>query len=1553
MSTYTARKNAVLKSSLSYAKLLSTSALTAASLVALSGSPVLAGDGPVGDHDVMVLENTAASSQSLGFVEYEDAVRIVDNALQEDIGRLGHTHFNTPLAVITGVEQGPMQILGKLTSTGDLYVLDVDGFLFGNGSVVDTVGHFGAGTGNTTLDGDNTIFSSPTIGSEIMALGTIEAGGAVILHAEKITNEGVIIAKGGQLIAAAADQITLRLNDPQGRIDIENVLEDGVIINTGRMSVKNAGISALVAPQVSNSGVINAKMGTVALAAGETVTLDLYGDGLVEIAVEGDLAEALVENSGKIKAKGGTVQMTALAAKQAVDNIINVEGIEVAAAAEVQGGKIVLSGGKIVADEIKLESDRVDIEQDVLVRDGTFDVDTEIVNLNGRLYDVDGSTALDYARLSSKAGTVNVLSNDALIQQGVWLADKKATVNVGAGTYNESIVIDRRGITLKGANAGTAGWNGSRGPETIVTGGSPAFVVAANNVTIDGFTMDGPGLTYGVYLDDVRDTKIKNNLIRNTTIAAIGGIVDHHTNPGTIAIRRNFIDGSNLNDGIALVGDSAGVNGEQTLVGVDIKIINNRIGEGGDAVGGRGIDFGDVGDADGSIEGAGGADLAASIEIAKNEIYSTSDAIKFLETAGGETTILIGGEDRGNILHSARADGVQFESDVSGQTLIEISHNDIDAHDDGIVFEGKTSNVVSGHNEEILISYNTIDARGNGVVFEDESGGGGHNIVIRDNSSIRGTGNGSHGISHVGGLNGTQFRVFRNGAIMGREDGIHVAGVFTGGSPSNTGGSMIEVHQNADIVGQNDDGIAINNLGPQAMMRVSVSNNAVRDSGGDGIYIRNIRADAGSGVSHNTIENVGGDGVHLNNVHRGSAFGNTISNVGEHGVHVASSDIAQVAQNTISDVARDGVHVQGGEDINVNANTINRTGDNGIDVDGNYDGYIAYNTITDTGLSSADGDAIEIADSRSFQIKNNIITNAGDDGIDVKRSNGVLIDSNIITGAGEDGIDVADENAATIFGNEIYDTAGHAIELTNSVRTEILDNIIKRTGGKGIVVSRSDRVEVVGNMIEKTGLSGPDGHGIEILNTFGASIYDNTLRFTGGNGIDLQASTDARIKANDIRYSSKDGVHANQSANAVIADNYLNGISGDAVSLSDSENSRVQDNNLVLINGDAVRAERSDDSVIEGNTIGIVFGEGIHVIDSAEVEVVDNKILAVFGNGILIEDSIDTIIQGNNIEHASESGIELRNSHESAILNNVISDSGEIGFHAAGAANGEIVLTGNQFTDNPVHAKFESGEIDLTNIDPVTGFGNEFTGGDVALQFSPAGGDSSVLALVDNDGPGFQTFESTGGLQPTNYGGTIGEQFFDGQSEFFVQLDNNAFTTPGGDHIWMNGLDSTYVTGLGEIRPADTDGVLTEGQFNVLEGFFDHFPDNGTTGIFSFGFVPEIEQERLFNLFGEFNGGVAGLNITVTGLPLIGAAPPLAGAPSPLTLANIEPAAGGYDGVAVVNPQDIEPAAGGQTVGCWGDAVSAAGAGGVVNLSWGGSFEDSLAAASSCGSETF
>ena len=180
--------------------------------------------------------------------------------------------------------------------------------------------------------------------------GRIDANGQVIL----INQDGVTFYKGAQVntagLVVSAAGITTQ-NFMAGRMVFDQTAKPGArIVNAGTLTISQAGLAALVAPQVANSGVITAKLGHVVLAGAATETLDLYGDGLVAIDVSGQVAHgpgdasALVTNTGTITAVGGTVQLTARAADGVVRTLIQADGTISASSLGGQGGTILLDG---------------------------------------------------------------------------------------------------------------------------------------------------------------------------------------------------------------------------------------------------------------------------------------------------------------------------------------------------------------------------------------------------------------------------------------------------------------------------------------------------------------------------------------------------------------------------------------------------------------------------------------------------------------------------------------------------------------------------------------------------------------------------------------------------------------------------------------------------------------------------------------------------------------------------------------------------------------------------------------------------------------------------------------------------------------------------------------------------------------------------------------------------------------------------------------------------------------------------------------------------------
>ncbi len=126
---------------------------------------------------------------------------------------------------------------------------------------------------------------------------------------------------------------------------------DASIVNKGSITAAQGGLVALIAPSVRNDGIIQANMGTVALASAQTASVDFYGDNLYSFALDKETTsaandtKAAIENNGIISVGGGKVLLTAKVAKGVVDNVINNTGIIEANSAHMEGGTVVLDGG--------------------------------------------------------------------------------------------------------------------------------------------------------------------------------------------------------------------------------------------------------------------------------------------------------------------------------------------------------------------------------------------------------------------------------------------------------------------------------------------------------------------------------------------------------------------------------------------------------------------------------------------------------------------------------------------------------------------------------------------------------------------------------------------------------------------------------------------------------------------------------------------------------------------------------------------------------------------------------------------------------------------------------------------------------------------------------------------------------------------------------------------------------------------------------------------------------------------------------------------------------
>jgi filamentous hemagglutinin family protein len=184
--------------------------------------------------------------------------------------------------------------------------------------------------------------------------GSLQANGQVWI----VNPNGVIFGQGarvdvGGLMATTAD---IRNQDFLSGDYSFSGATGAAIVNQGEIRAATGGSVVLAGAQVRNEGLIQADLGTVQLAAGKSFAVDLNGDKLIRFQVtaavdqipldaDGKPVDALISNTGRLSAAGGRVLLTARAARNIVDNVINTSGIVEATTASLVNGEIVLDGG--------------------------------------------------------------------------------------------------------------------------------------------------------------------------------------------------------------------------------------------------------------------------------------------------------------------------------------------------------------------------------------------------------------------------------------------------------------------------------------------------------------------------------------------------------------------------------------------------------------------------------------------------------------------------------------------------------------------------------------------------------------------------------------------------------------------------------------------------------------------------------------------------------------------------------------------------------------------------------------------------------------------------------------------------------------------------------------------------------------------------------------------------------------------------------------------------------------------------------------------------------
>lgn len=1170
---------------------------------------------------------------------------------------------STSLFAAYDIKDDPTRILGRLNANGQVLIIDQNGVFFGRNSVVN-------------------------VGSIIATTGHISESD---IDARKFN----ILNNGGSAV-----------------IDLQ-----------GTINVADAGLAGFVSPIVKNSGVINARLGKVAFAAGEKVTLDLYGDNLVNIAVDDKVGHALLENTGAINAEGGMVVVSAQAAKNVADNVINMDGVVDVSSVTLKGGKIILGGGtqgKVVVSG-KLNASGA--------QGGDIKVTGEAVSLEST------STLRADANNTGNGGTVGIWGDSYAIMGG--LASARGGNSGGNGGFIELSAQDAVGFA---GNVDTSAAHGTTGtflidPTTIqlgnfslFDGGTPA------NLKIDAQALANTLATSNVHLWATNTITtmaaidlstwnffgFKGLTNNDLTLSAAAININHDITlgEGKLILRDALTSDSVFGFGLLTPPSDINLN----TVNLSAKILAK------DTVGG----------------------VASKNNLGAGQITGESDAVNVLSTnafinqaiafvrengtvnlAGGtfNEAVVIGKALTLNGIKKNISGTDASRATGSGETIIKPNSPSIHITTGGVTVNGVT---IDGGDNGILVDFagagtttlvNNIikNTTQNGIL-----GQSWHGKLVADNNWIHDVA--GHGIS----LNGNHpaSEITNNKIDKAGADGIHLWNTSNGTKvATNTitkvtgNGITIDASQAVVATGNNINGTGGYGIAAtDGVSGVSILSNNIDNTGKDGIYLANMKTifgPMGAIVDGNKIGlngpafSIKGDGIYANQAEKLAVTNNQITNTKStahnkgNGVQVLNSASAAISGNTIWKTNWDGIRIQKSDNAVLNNNSIN--------------------TVTRTGIY------LDI--SKALNVYSNTIDNTGHDGINAQNNEGVtLTDNKIGLNGGADniqryGIQVYRGGNAILDANSIHNVKLDGIFVDGTISkgvatyaVEIKSNDINKIGANGIYVNGlrnqggivgAGRALIADNIVARTGVDG-----IHVKQAVG-EILRNKVNFTGvtatGDAIELENANNSRVEANEIgllggKFNIRgDGVYVYGSSNAAILSNKITNTKstehnkGSGVYVNESADVRVEGNDIYKTDWDGIRVRKSDNGSFARNDIDNVIRTGIYLDISKNVTAQDNDIDFTGHDGINSQNNEGVTLIDNRIGlnggvgSIKRYGIQMYRGSNAVVDGNSVYNAKLDGVFVNGTVKKGAAANAVEITNNDVNHSGQNG-IDLNNV---------------------------------------------------------------------------------------------------------------------------------------------------------------------------------------------------------------------------------------------------------------
>jgi filamentous hemagglutinin family protein len=340
-----------------------------------------------------------------------------------------------------------------------------------------------------------------------------------------INANGIMFGHGSQVDVGALLATTSDLSDDdfrKGRYRFTKPGNPGAsVVNQGCITAAPGGSVVLSGSQVSNQGVIQANLGTVVLGGANAFTVDLDGDNLLRYQITAPVTaspkgtpnsgSALVSNSGTIAAAGGRILLTARAAKNVQDDVIN-------------------NTGQIEATSVSSHDGEIDFDAGP---DGA-------VNVGGTVNALGTAAGETGGAINVAGGTVNVINGATINASG---DVGGGTIQIGGGLHGKGSIANSNATNIGNATiSANAITNGNGGTVAIWSNGMTSF---SGTVSATGGTQGGNG---GLVETSGGNVQVGNagKVITSATRGATGDWLLDPTNIDISTDGTDGIGGSNI-----------------------------------------------------------------------------------------------------------------------------------------------------------------------------------------------------------------------------------------------------------------------------------------------------------------------------------------------------------------------------------------------------------------------------------------------------------------------------------------------------------------------------------------------------------------------------------------------------------------------------------------------------------------------------------------------------------------------------------------------------------------------------------------------------------------------------------------------------------------------------------------------------------------------------------------------------------------------------------------------------------------------------------------------